>query len=334
MKNNISIICEIASAHEGSVFHLKKLLNEAHFAGADWVKVQIFQYESLISKDNDKFSVLKKVELKPNEWLEVIRYSESLSPKLIVEVFDEQSFRLVENEPSIKAYKIPTSDFGDKTFVDLVCKKGKPVFIGIGGATIDEIDAIVMQISNFDNVELTLMHGIQNFPTKISDSILSRVQLLKKRYGCNIGFADHIDADESELSRVLPAMAVASGVSVIEKHITLSRKQKGLDYYSALNPDEFLNFVGFIKEISTAIGVNKLNDLTKAEIEYRNNMKKFAVLASSVSKGETLSESKVAYKRTSKAGITRSNMANFRGRTYKRDFLDGAIITEQSFLSE
>ena len=333
MENNISVICEIASAHEGNILNLKKLLDQAHFASADWVKVQIFQYESLVFKDNEKFSILKKVELKPNEWLEVIRYAERLSPKLIVEIFDEQSLALVENEPAIKAYKIPTSDLGDKTFVDLVCKKGKPVFIGIGGANINEIDAIVGQISNFDNVELILMHGIQNFPTKLSDSILSRVQLLKKKYGCKIGFADHIDADEFELSRVLPAMAVAAGVSFVEKHLTLNRKQKGLDYYSALNPDEFLNFVRFIKEISTAMGADNLNNLTEAEIEYRNNMKKFAVLASPVIKGELLSETKLIYRRTSKSGITRSNIDKYKGRVYKRDFLDGTIITEHSFVS-
>ena len=331
MNNKISIICEIASAHEGSIVALKKMLDKAEDAGADWVKVQVFQYKELVAKDNNKFNVLRKIELNQNDWLEIIRYAGDLNPKLIVEVFDLPSLHLVSNEPAVKAYKIPTSDLGDKVFVDSVCQMGKPIFIGVGGATIDEIDTIVKQVSIFDNVELTLMHGIQNFPTQIKDSLLSRIQLLRQRYGCNVGFADHIDANESELSSVLPAMAVAAGATVIEKLITLNREKKGLDYYSALNPDEFLNFVEFIKEISMAIGVNGLANLTEAEIDYRNNMKKFAVLSSPVRQGEVLNEFKIVYRRTNKPGITRANIYKFNGRLFSADFLNGVVIDEQSF---
>ena len=147
MNNKISIICEIASAHEGSIVALKKMLDKAEDAGADWVKVQVFQYKELVAKDNNKFNVLRKIELNQNDWLEIIRYAGDLNPKLIVEVFDLPSLHLVSNEPAVKAYKIPTSDLGDKVFVDSVCQMGKPIFIGVGGATIDEIDTIVKQVS-------------------------------------------------------------------------------------------------------------------------------------------------------------------------------------------
>lgn len=331
MNKCTSIICEIASAHEGSASILKEMLRKADYADSDWVKIQIFQYKELVAKDNEKFSVLKKIELKPNEWLQIVRYAGKLKPKLIVEVFDLLSLDLVSSEPSVQAYKIPTSDLGDWGFVNKVCQLGKPVFIGVGGATIDEIDAIVQQVSTFPDVELTLLHGIQSFPTRLEDSLLSKIQLLKFRYDCNIGFADHVNADETELSRVLPAMAIASGASVIEKHMTLDRKEKGLDYYSALNPHEFVNFVEFVQKICKAIGKGELTKLTYAETEYRNTMKKFAVLLSSVKKGDELDDTKIAYRRTISPGITRAKMKKFKDRVYKYDFSIGAILSEKSF---
>ena len=60
MNNKISIICEIASAHEGSIVALKKMLDKAEDAGADWVKVQVFQYKELVAKDNNKFNYLMR----------------------------------------------------------------------------------------------------------------------------------------------------------------------------------------------------------------------------------------------------------------------------------
>ena len=41
---------------------------------------------------------------------------------------------------------------------------------------------------------------------------------------------------------LIPIMAVSSGANIIEKHITLNRANKGRDYYSSLNPDEFKSF--------------------------------------------------------------------------------------------
>ena len=262
--DDLSVICEIASAHGGDAAVLREMLSAAHKADADWVKVQIYHFESLVAGDNEQFSVLKTIELQPSEWTEIVRFSESLQPRLIVEVFDMPSLELIAGESAVQAFKIPTADLGNKEFVDAICQLGKPIFIGVGGATFDEIDAIVEQVSTFPGVRLVLMHGIQSFPTKLEDSLLLKIPLFQQRYGCDIGFADHINAEDKELARVLPAMAISAGATVIEKHLTLDRSEKGFDYYSALNPDEFSDFVVFIRRISDAMGVVGLLELTDA----------------------------------------------------------------------
>ena len=52
---------------------------------------------------------------------------------------------------------------------------------------------------------------------------------MKKKFKCSIGLADHIDGG-NEFAIYLPALAVPLGVDVIEKHITLNRKEKSEDF--------------------------------------------------------------------------------------------------------
>ena len=330
MRNDISIICEIASAHGGNVNILKKLLVVADEANSDWVKVQIFQFDSLIAGENNQFSELKQIELSSNEWMDVMHFSRGIKPRLIAEVFDFPSLQLVKDEPIVKAFKIPTADLSDRDFVDAVCRIGKPIFIGVGGATIKEIDDIFEQASAY-NVTVTLLHGIQNFPTLLEDSLLEKIQLLSQRYKCDVGFADHIDAEDAEMVRTLPAMAVAAGASIIEKHITLDRSKKGFDYYSSLNPDEFKEFVRHMRHISTAIGAINLDILTKAEKKYRDKMKKFAVLVNDVAKGATVKGVAVQYRRTSSPGITRQELGEFNNKVFGSNLAKGTIVNEQHF---
>ena len=330
INNNISVICEIASAHGGDADALKKLLIAADDSNSDWVKVQIFQFESLVSDENNSFSELKQIELSVDEWIDVIDFSNQLQPKLIAEVFDFPSLKLVEHNHTVKAFKIPTADLGDRSFVDAVCSIGKPIFIGIGGATLKEIDAIVKQVLSYD-IDLVLLHGIQNFPTKLEDSLLNKIQLLYQRYQCQVGFADHIDAENLEMVKILPAMAVASGASVIEKHITLDRSQQGFDYYSSLNPDEFKDFVKFIKNSYVAIGSVELETLTNAEKNYRNKMKKFAVLDDNVLAGDKVKNSAVQYRRTSLPGITRKEFEVYDKEVFNLSLTKGVILNEKYF---
>ena len=329
--SDISIICEIASAHGGDAETLKKMLSEANSVGADWTKVQIYNFESLVAEENESFKDLKVIELHSQEWLDIISYAGQLKTRLIAEVFDLKSLHLVANEAAVQAFKIPTADLGDRNFVAEVCALGKPVFVAVGGANIDEIDEIYDQISAYDDIELILLHGIQNFPTKLEDSYLSKIRLLKQRYGCEIGFADHIDAEDGELSRALPAMAIAAGASVIEKHLTLDRSKRGFDYYSALNPNEFLSFVKFVRKVFHAMGPQNSLELSPAEMTYRHKMKKFAVLDHDVEKGSAVYKANVKFRRTSSSGITRKELKGYKNKLFASNFKKNSILTKDFF---
>ena len=325
-EGGISIICEVASAHGGDPDRLIDLLNSAEAANADWIKLQIFSAEHLVSKDNNNFSTFKSIELEPSQWHRILSHAAGLRTRLIAEVFDMFSLNLVAAEEAIDAYKIPTADLGDREFVDAVCRQGKPVFIGVGGASVEEIDAIVAKVTMHSGVELILLHGFQSYPTRLEDSLLSRIPWLKARYGCAVGFADHVDAGDSEMARTLPAMALAAGATVIEKHITLDRTAQGYDYFSALNPDEFGEFVRHMRCVYSAIGAADDGNLTSAEIEYRNKMKKFAVASNAIARGTRLGDAAIEYRRTNTPGLTRKEVELRAGADVKKSLPAGTVI--------
>ena len=91
--------------------------------------------------------------------------------------------------------------------------------------------------------------GWQDYPTKITDHPLRDVNSDRHSY------ADHTHA-ESPMRFVIPAMAVAKGARLVEKHICLSRRRlkgKSRDWVSALEPDEFRDFVDFIRLAEQAL---------------------------------------------------------------------------------
>ena len=102
--------------------------------------------------------------------------------------------------------------------------------------------------------EKTYIHGRQDYPTEIKDVKLNSLRL--KAWN---GYADHTRAPilgEWKWEFIIPAMAIAAGATLIEKHICLNReelKKKSKDWVSALEPDEFREFVAFLREAETAL---------------------------------------------------------------------------------
>jgi len=331
MSMSIEIICEIASAHEGNVENLYQLLIAADKSGSDWVKLQVYQFEKLVATDNEKFADLKTIEISPINWLKILDFAETLKIKLIIEPFDYDSFVQIKNHKAIEGFKIPTSDLLDQRFISEVFAERKIVFIAVGGTKLVELDAVMETAKIYPATEVVLLHGFQNFPTSLVDSLLNKIPSLIKRYNCRVGFADHVDANESEISRSLPAMALAAGAKVIEKHLTLNRAKKSYDYYSALNPDEFMSFVKYVHQMSRALGSGELKTLSKAELNYRDNMKKFAVTTKDLNTGSLLNSADLAFRRTIKPGLTHTDLIRLKNKRIRRFVQKGRIISLDDF---
>ena len=105
------------------------------------------------------------------------------------------------------------------------------------------------------------------------------------------------------MSSNIPFISMSLGLDFIEKHVTLDRSKRGVDYYSSLEPNELKNFIDKIKIIKSSFG-NHLFTFSKQEKKYRNDVKKIWFVKEDINKKKIIKNIHLAMKRPSKKGIT------------------------------
>jgi len=311
MLNSPYIIAEIASAHEGKFEKAIEIAHLAAKAGADAVKFQIFNKDKLLTKTNPFFDEFSEIEITYDNWIRVLKETSQNKIDIIVEPYDIDSFLLAEETSYVNRYKIPSANITDLNLLNKIDGVNKKMLFAVGGAKLTEIENI---FSIIDKTKVTLLAGFQSFPTKLKDSGLIQISNLIKMFNCAVGYADHVDAEDLEMSRMVSSLAIARGATVVEKHITIDRSIKGRDYYSSLEYSEFKSFVELIKKIPLIIGSDTDWKLSEAEIKYRNFTKKHAVASKNLQSEKPLSYDDITYKRTNEDGISEAEIDSFIGK--------------------
>tara|TARA_Y100000590_G_scaffold458400_1_gene613037 strand:- start:1048 stop:2061 length:1014 start_codon:yes stop_codon:yes gene_type:complete len=322
------IIAEIASSHEGNLDYALKLFNILTESKSHAIKFQIFNTDSFISKNNPNYEEFKKLEFSFEKWEKILLSKVKFQQDLIAEVFDLDSLEFANNLNIFNAYKIPPSCLEDSKMLEFYKTIKKPIILGVGGSTIEEITK-AYQIFENEISDIVLMWGFQNFPTKAVDIKLNQIKFLQKNFNCKIGYADHTNSDESILSYVIPYLAYEMGADIIEKHITLNRGKKGNDYFSSLNPDEFNDFVSFFEILEKSKGEKNKWELNEPEKKYNTFVKKYAVANSDIKKGEVFSENNITFKRTNSIGISQKDFNHYKGKKFLKDKKNDDLILSQ-----
>ena len=314
----IKIIAEIANAHQGKIELAEKLALEAYKAKADVVKFQIYFAEELLVEKHPRFLHFKKQAFKEEEWIKLIQKTKKLGIKIYCDIFGEKALKLAK-ELDVDGFKIHSSDLNNKYLLNalLDIDSDKEIIISCGGSNIREIYYALNILKNKNPI--TLMHGFQSYPTEVEDSNLRRLDWLKRNFGdyYNIGYQDHV-AGENIFATALPLLAILKGATTIEKHITLDRSAKGVDYYSSLEPKEFLDFVINVEKSISALGSEEVL-FSQAEIKYRNSVKKRIVSTKEIKKGKILELDDLTFKRSNINQIETSNLENFIGKRINKN---------------
>lgn len=325
----VKIIAEMACSHNGSVKRAKKIIDGGAKAKADIIQLQIWELRYLMSPLRKEFKKLKKIELKKKEWISIVRYIKKKYPKLkiYVCVYEHKSIDFIK-KLKIDGIKINSSDLSNPLTLKLASKLNLPINLSVGASTINEIKKALDILKK--NRKVTLMYGQQNFPTKIDDINLESLKKLSSYFKRDIGYQDHCDGKSQE-GYVVPAMSLALGSRVIEKHITLDRNKKGFDYESALLPQEFKKFVTLIRSTEKAIGKNLPRPLNKSEKSYRKFQKKSIVVLKDLKKNEILKKDDVIFLRSDKLGIQPINLKTILGKKVKKNLKKYSTVEMKNF---
>lgn len=243
------IIAEAGSNYDGKLEIAKRLIKAAKDARADGIKFQTFRAEKLASPQYAKemYKSLEKYELKAEWHAQLKKHADELGIIFLSTPFDEGSVDLLD-KIGVPAFKVASGDLTHLPLVEYIAKKGKPMIVSTGGASLGEVEEAINMIRNQGNNDIVLMHCVSNYPAKIEDANIRAMVTMRDAFHLPVGYSDH------SLGSLVPLAAVALGACIVEKHITFDRSSPGPDHPFAMEVNEFQEMVRNIRVLEKALG--------------------------------------------------------------------------------
>ena len=322
----IEIVAEVANAHQGDPETALKIASAAADAGADAVKFQLYSGPELLVRSHPRFEHFSKQAFSESEWEQIFAPLKARGVKIYADVFGLEAMKIAAGS-DIAGVKIHSSDLANLPLLEAAAGWGRLILLATGGSTAREINTALDIVADAQRRPM-LLHGFQAYPTAVEDSELNRLVWLKETYGAraDIGYMDHVAGDDS-YSTTLPAMAIAMGAQMIEKHVTLNRAAEGIDYYSSIDvPQDFSRFVIDMRRAEEALG-NVEPRFSVSENHYRVTVKKHWVTTRVLAKGHILGKDDLVMKRVHEQGSEPVEMDKLLGRALLEDVEEETPIT-------
>ena len=295
----VYIIAELSANHNQDFTQAVDLIHAVKEAGADAVKIQTFTPDTMtINCDNEYFKIgegtiwegknlysLYKEAYTPWEWQpELQKVAKDIGLDFFSTPFDSTSVAFLQ-QMDIPAYKIASFEIVDIPLIQKIAQTGKPIIMSTGMASLAEIEEAVDAIRHEGNNQIALLKCTSAYPALPEDMNLKTIPDMAKIFQVPVGLSDHT------LGTTVPIAAVALGACIVEKHLTLSRKNLGPDSSFSLEPHEFKIMVDSIRETEKALGtVNySVTEHEKASRVFRRSL--FAI--EDIAEGEIFTEKNI-----------------------------------------
>ena len=324
--NKLKIIAEVGVNHNGKLKIAKRLIDLAKKEGAAFVKFQMFKTENHIlesakmakyqsknlSSKISQFDMAKKYELNFDEFKKLNNYCKKKKIKFLASVFDLES---LSNYLKLKSkfIKIPSGEITNYELLDAISQYNFQVYLSTGMSNLNEIKKAINLLKSKKKINnITIMQCTSDYPSKLSNSNLLTIPMLKKNFNCCVGYSDHTIGSDTSV------IAVALGAEIIEKHITLNKKYKGPDHAASCDPIEFKNYMKKINQSIKILGSNKKN-LLNDEKKNISLVRKSIIAKRDIKKNEIFSKNNLTTKRPGN-GICASNYLKLLGKKSKFNF--------------
>ncbi|MDR9424089.1 MAG: N-acetylneuraminate synthase [Marinobacter sp.] len=328
------VIAEAGVNHNGDMALAQKLIAAAAEAGADLVKFQTFIANNIVSKTAPKADyqknttdpgesqqdMIRQLELSRENHVELINECKKYGIGFFSTAFDHDSIDLLEDLGALDYVKVPSGELTNLPYLRYLTRRGKPVFLSTGMATLGEIEAAigVVEQAGTPRDRITVLHCTTEYPTPMDEVNLSAMANMGKAFGVAIGYSDHTQGIE------VPIAAVALGASVIEKHFTLDRSMPGPDHRASLEPDELKAMVSGIRNIEKAMG-DGIKRPGPSELKNKPVARKSLVAAQPIRVGEPFTAENLVAKRPG-TGVSPMRWDEVIGRKAPRDFGEDELI--------
>lgn len=258
----VYIVAELSANHNQSFDQAVRIIHAAKEAGADAVKLQTYTPDTItIRSDRDCFRIkggtlwdgrtlhdLYAEASTPWEWQPKLKaVANEIGIDLFSSPFDETAVDFLE-QMNVPAYKVASPELVDIPLIEKIARTGKPLIISTGMGTLEEISEAVETARQAGATQIALLKCTSSYPARPDEMNLRTIPELARKFNLPVGLSDHT------MDIAVPVAAVTLGAYIIEKHITLSRAQKGPDNSFSLDPPEFRAMVEAVRNTEQALG--------------------------------------------------------------------------------
>lgn len=339
------IIAEAGVNHNGSLERAFEMVQAAARSGADAVKFQTFNADSLVTRSAAKaryqgetgtqYEMLKCLELTEQEFREIFEHCKQEGIEFLSTPFDREILTFLL-DLGVKKIKVGSGDMNNADLLVRMGQSGLPVILSTGMADLEEIELSLGAIAcgvfgemNFgtetfrriyDSYEgkqallsrVTVLHCTTAYPTPPNQANVLAMRTLAEKLHLPVGYSDHTLGIEA------PIAAVALGAEIIEKHFTIDRALPGPDHAASMEPDELEVMVSAIRKTETLLGTGQKGPV-EVEKENAPAARKSLVALRPIAKGERFTEQNLGSKRPG-GGISPLMYFDYLGKIADRDF--------------
>lgn len=277
------IIAEMSGNHNQSLERALKIVDAAAEAGVDAVKLQTYTADTMtIDKSDGEFLITDENSLWKGYSLYEL-YQKAYTPwewhKPIFErcrergilcfstPFDASAVDFLERL-DVPCYKIASFENIDLSLIKKVAKTGKPMIVSTGMANLAELYELVQAARENGCEDLTLLKCTSSYPAEPTGTNLLTIPHMRELFGCKAGLSDHTPGIGVAVA------SVALGASMIEKHLTLSRAEGGVDAAFSMEPEEMAQLVRECRRAWEALGEVSydLSGQEKISLQFRRSL--------------------------------------------------------------
>lgn len=276
------IIAEMSANHLMDFDRAKAIMQAAKDAGADAVKIQTytpdtitldcedpcFQITQGMIWDGTTLHKLYETAYTPWEWHpELKKAAEEMGLLFFSSPFDLTSIDYLE-KMDVPVYKVASFEINDIPFIRKIAQTGKPIIMSTGIAYLSDIELALKTCREAGNDQVILLKCTSAYPAPYEDINLRTIPSMREVFDCLVGLSDHT------MGCAVAGAGVAMGAKVVEKHLTLSRKDGGADASFSMEPQEFKEMVDNIRLVEKALGrvTYELTDKQKASRDHARSL--------------------------------------------------------------
>ena len=315
------IVAEIGANHNGSMDLCLRLVDAAVDCQVDVVKFQSWTDRSLLSrKDKENSDFLKEVrkyQLTPEQHLEIQAYCKSKGMTFFSTPFSMEEADMLE-KMDVPFFKVASMDINHLPFLRHIARKGRPMIVSTGMATLDEIHRAMGVIRGEGNKQVVLLHCVSLYPPDFNVVNLRNIRMLSDVFEVPTGFSDHTMGIGCSLA------AVSLGACVIEKHFTLDKNMEGWDHAVSADPAAMAMIVQEARNIWRAMGSYQ-RTLSEDEMEKARFFRRSLVAKHAMNAGDVITEQDVNFKRPG-TGIRPDELQYVLGRKLIADIKEDDVL--------